>query len=371
MNVRNHIWVLNSVIQDVLKRKEAEPIDVQIVDIKQCFDALWPEECLSDLFQYGIQDHTINILYNSSLNTQLAIRTPVGLTERKNVNKKTVMQGDVWAPSLCATSIDFIGKECLQENKYLYKYKDNIKIPPLAMMDDICANSSCGVEAIKLNSFLNYKISSKKLQCGISKCNKMHIGNTRKQSICSSLYIDEWKEKDVTSVETGTRHIKDVYEGETVLATSLEENYLRDQISVDGKHDLSITSRRNRVAGLKNEIHAPLMEMMAGDGHFVMATLLRNSCLVSSMIFNCESWYGLTLKQVKILEREDENLMRKVLGCPSKTHIHLMYLELGWLPIRFIIQSRRLNFLKYILDQKETSLVKQVFNEQIAKPEKK
>ena len=50
MNVRNHIWVLNSVIQDVLNRKEAEPIDVHIVDIKQCFDALWPEECLSDLF---------------------------------------------------------------------------------------------------------------------------------------------------------------------------------------------------------------------------------------------------------------------------------------------------------------------------------
>ena len=120
MNVRNHIWVLNSVIQDVLKRKEAEPIDVQIVYIKQCFDALWPEECLSDWFQYGIQDHTINILYDSSLNTLLAIRTPVGLTERKNVNK-TVMQGDVWAPSLCETSIDSIRKECLQENKYLYK----------------------------------------------------------------------------------------------------------------------------------------------------------------------------------------------------------------------------------------------------------
>ena len=65
-----------------------------------------------------------------------------------------------------------------------------------------------------------------KLQCGTSKCNKMHIRNTRKQSICSSLYIDDWKEKDVTSVETGIRHIEDEYEGETVLATFLEENIL-------------------------------------------------------------------------------------------------------------------------------------------------
>ena len=54
MNVRNHISVLNSVIHEVLNRKEGEPIDVQILNIRQCFDALWPEECLSDLFPYGI-----------------------------------------------------------------------------------------------------------------------------------------------------------------------------------------------------------------------------------------------------------------------------------------------------------------------------
>ena len=109
---------------------------------------------------------------------------------------------------------------------------------------------------------------------------------------------------------------------------------------------------------------------MAGSDHFEMSTLLRNSCLVSSMIFNCEAWYGVTLKQIKLLEKEDESLMRKVLAFPSKTPIHLMYLELGWQPLRFIIQSRRLNFLKYILNQQETSLVKQVFTAQKLSPQR-
>ena len=45
-----------------------------------------------------------------------------------------------------------------------------------------------------------------------------------------------------------------------------------------------------------------------------------------------------------------------------------MYLELGWLPLRYIMQSRRLNFFKYILNQKETSIVKQVFYEQKVNP---
>ena len=208
MNVRNHIWVLNGIIQDVLNRKGAEPIDVQILDIEQCFDALWPEECLSDLYQYGIQDQTINILYDGSLNTELAIRTPGGITEKKTVNK-TVMQGDVWAPSLCSPAIDTIGKKCLQEKKYLYRYREHVDIPPLAMMDDICAVSSCGVEAVKLNAYLNYKISSKKLHCGTKKCKKMHIRSTRKRSICCDLNIDDWKEINVTSVETGLTQSKD------------------------------------------------------------------------------------------------------------------------------------------------------------------
>ena len=242
MNVRNHVWVLNGVIQDVLNRREAESIDVQILDIKQCFDKLWPEECLSDLYQYGIKDHTINLLYDGSLNNNIAIQTPVGITERKQVNK-TVMQGDIWGPAMCATSIDSIGKECLEENKYLYKYRGNISIPPLAMMDDICAISTCGVEAVKSNAFLNHKLSSKKLQCGTNKCKKMHIGSIRNQSICSPLCIDGWK-------ETGITQHKDAYEGKTFLETTLGVKYLGDKISHDGKNELNMNSRKKQRVGI-------------------------------------------------------------------------------------------------------------------------
>ena len=40
-NIRNHIWILIAVISDVLKNKENNPIDIQILDAKQCFDGLW------------------------------------------------------------------------------------------------------------------------------------------------------------------------------------------------------------------------------------------------------------------------------------------------------------------------------------------
>ena len=127
------------------------------------------------------------------------------------------------------------------------------------------------------------------------------------------------KEIYVTSVETWLTDSKDTYQGEEVLETALGEKYFVDTISQDAKKDNNILLRKNKGVGLVREINALLVEMMAGDEHFEMGTLLRNSCLVSSMIFNCEALYGLTLKQIKLLEKEVESLMRKVLGCPSKT----------------------------------------------------
>ena len=48
--------------------------------------------------------------------------------------------------------------------------------------------------------------------------------------------------------------------------------------------------------------------------------------------------------------------------------IHLMYLELGQVPARFQIQRFKLNFLQYILHQKETSLLYQMLMAQKENP---
>ena len=37
------------------------------------------------------------------------------------------MQGDIWAPLSCETSIDSKEQECLNKKKYLYKYRERKK----------------------------------------------------------------------------------------------------------------------------------------------------------------------------------------------------------------------------------------------------
>ena len=84
-NVRNHIWVLNGIICDALSTRKKNSIDIQIFDYKQCFDSLWLEECLSDLYTSGFKDDKLALLYNINTHVKMALKTPVGITDRDSI----------------------------------------------------------------------------------------------------------------------------------------------------------------------------------------------------------------------------------------------------------------------------------------------
>ena len=52
-NIRNHIFVLNGIINEAIQTGKS--IDVLLYDYCQCFDSLWLEQCINDLFDAGIQ----------------------------------------------------------------------------------------------------------------------------------------------------------------------------------------------------------------------------------------------------------------------------------------------------------------------------
>ena len=68
-NIRNHIWIVNGIITDVLSTKSRKPIDVQIFDFKQCFDGLWLKECMNDVYKAGLNDDKFALL--CTLRTQV------------------------------------------------------------------------------------------------------------------------------------------------------------------------------------------------------------------------------------------------------------------------------------------------------------
>ena len=144
--------------------------------------------------------------------------------------------------------------------------------------------------------------------------------------------------------------------------------YLGDIIQTDGKNKRNIQERKNRGLGAVNQIQQLLDDLCLGDYHFEAANILRNSLLLSSLLSNSETWYNLTQKEISELESVDEILLRKTFSAHSKTPLETLYLESGNIPIRFILMSRRLNFLHYILNEDDDSLLRSFFTAQRESP---
>ena len=100
--------MLNSVICDVLSSKKKKSIDIGIYDYRQCFDSLWLEECLNDMYAGGLQNDKFNLLYEANADVNIAVRTPVGKTEEGNI-KNVVLQGDTFGPLLCSKQVYMLG----------------------------------------------------------------------------------------------------------------------------------------------------------------------------------------------------------------------------------------------------------------------
>ena len=108
-NVRDHLLVINSVINEAVNDKTKDT-DINIYDVKKCFDKMDYKTTGNDMFDAGISDENFVVLAIANEESEVAVKTPWGnCTERKKLNNLE-MQGTVVAPLKCAVQIGTIGE---------------------------------------------------------------------------------------------------------------------------------------------------------------------------------------------------------------------------------------------------------------------
>ena len=117
--------------------RKMSPIVVQFYDYCQMFDSINLQEAISDIYDAGLNNDTLGLIYKSNCEVSMAVKTPHGLTDRQ-VIKDTVLQGDKFGSLLASVQVETIGQECMKAG-YNYFYKN---LYSLFRLQDLLGQSS-------------------------------------------------------------------------------------------------------------------------------------------------------------------------------------------------------------------------------------
>ena len=75
-NIRDHLFIVNGIINSVLNGND-DSVDIQIYDVEKCFDALWLEDCMMDIYEKippEARDDKLSLIYKMNQDNYVAVR---------------------------------------------------------------------------------------------------------------------------------------------------------------------------------------------------------------------------------------------------------------------------------------------------------
>ena len=250
------------------------------------------------------------------------------------------MQGTVWAGLMCTCTMDKMGKQAYNNDRFLYKYRNKVPVPPLQMVDDVIMPNKCGNNVIVNNTTVNTFTKLKKLSLSEAKCSRLHIG--------------KFKCDQCPKIQVNGANIKETQ----------KEKYLGDFITNNANPKATIQDRKRKGYGILSELKAILTEIPLGPKRCEIGLTLRQAWFINGCLFNSEVWYSLNKSDLRDLEILDHKILRTILGAHSKVPTEQLYLETGSLPISHEITVRRLSYLQIILKKHENEIVRKVYTAQ-------
>ena len=263
---RNNIFLVNGLIHEVLKSKRMKPIVIQIYEYSQMFDSINLKQAISDIYEYGLDDDNLSLIYQANREIFMAVNTPGGISERQTL-ENIVLQGDTWGSLLASVQVDTIAKEC-SEAGYGYRYKDILPVGLLGLVDDTIGVTEAGYQAQMMNAFLNVKTAEKGLQFGLKKCKSMLIGKNHENVINSKLFVDTWSVEHVEDEMTGDTELVEHYDGLSEIGTCTEQKYLGFILSSIGDNMANIRALRNKSIGIIRQIFTKLNSLKLQKYYF-------------------------------------------------------------------------------------------------------
>ena len=277
-----------------IKSGSEEACDISVYDVEKCFDSLWNQECINDMWDAGCQDDKLHILAMGNQTAKVAIKTTGGQTERVTISK-LIMQSTVNSGLFCTSSMDKLAKMVYEDKSILYKYKGVAEVPPLEMVDDVLTISKCSMTSVTMNATVNAFINNKNLRLSKEKCSAIHVGKYREN--CNVLKTHDKKMHQVDS----TKYIGDIIHKRCKVTTNIAERHMK-----------AVTSFA--------VIPAILQDIPLGSYRTEIGLELRQAIFLNSVLYNCETWHGLKTTDIADIKLIDNQLLRYICQAHEKNH---------------------------------------------------
>ena len=89
----------------------------------------------------------------------------------------------------------------------------------------------------------------------------------------------------------------------------------------------------------------PAMQM---NGFIQSAVTLFRASIIPTLLYSCESWYGMTKKMITHIERTYKKMIYSLLDIPVSTNYFAVLHELGLKQARHIIAAQKINMVNHI-----------------------
>ena len=324
---------------------------IQTFDMEKFFD----KESLLDTMvtlknKAGIDSKDYRMWFKLNEDTRISVRTSVGESESKLI-KNSLGQGSFGAALASSLNIGCAIQDTFGETSSTYI--GTLPLNAVVMQDDIAKlNDNLGQARDGCKKIYN-TLMRKQLSVNHDKCKYLIVGPKK------------FRQDTLKEMET-----QPMYMGGIVIKHAANEKYLGDWVNELGcKESIDDTIKeriRKQTCKVNDSILLADAPMMGADGSSRTAIKLFEAQVLPALLFNCESWIGITDTQINDLQGFQDKFLRKLMHLPISTPKAILHWDSGMEMMKWRIAKKKLLFLKKVMAKENNNLCKRsIINETI------
>ena len=290
-------------------------------DAEKCFDKLWLQDCLIDMYEIGMREKEISIIYKMNQITRVTVNTPMGITNEFEVCE-VVKQGTIFAPTLCCSNTGKINQLKPQTSTII---TPDVIVQAIVYVDDIAGGGDKEVpQGITEN--LNIMEEEKGYTFGTKKTNYMIARTGREKEQELDLEVRRGK---IGRVKEYT------YMGVTITESGTVEKHLEKQ--------------RNKGFGMVKDLQKMGSQYHVGEMSTVVQLMLFEKTIIPSLTYNLDGISYWRKSDWEYIEQTQSKLLKQILKLPDSTPYWGILNEVGMWPMRIFIHYKKLMLYQNIM----------------------